>query len=58
MAICPYFKCKKIIFKQTSLDIETVKPDIVEFLMMCPHCHEKVKVKITAQIQTKPYESN
>jgi len=54
IAVCPYAKCGKVIFRKLRAEIETDKKRIIVFDTICPHCHNKVRVIINLDIKTEP----
>jgi hypothetical protein len=54
LAICPYVKCRKIIFRRGNVKFEADSPNIFDFETKCPHCGNDVKIKIGLKIITEP----
>lgn len=54
IAVCPYVVCNKVIFRKLRAEIETQKKELFEFSTICPHCKNKVKIKIGIDIKTSP----
>jgi hypothetical protein len=54
IATCPFVKCGKVIFRKLRADIETDKKTVIDFITICPHCHNKVKIIINLDIKTNP----
>ena len=57
MAICPYFKCQKVIFRKLDIEVKTNSPPIISFTTICPHCKNQVIIKVGAEVKTEiPYK--
>lgn len=54
LAICPYFKCQKIIFRRARAYIDTDQEHLFELEMICPHCHNLVQIKVDLKVNTSP----
>ena len=54
IAICPYVKCRQIIFRKAKTQIQADKSDVLEFDTKCPHCKNLVRVKLSINIKTSP----
>jgi len=54
LAVCPFVKCGKIIFRRAVVISNTENENILEFTTMCPHCKSKVKIKVGININVQP----
>jgi len=54
MTICPYMKCKKVIFREGEVDIQSKKADIFSFITICPHCKNKIRIKLGIITKAEP----
>lgn len=54
LAVCPYIKCGKVIFRKAEIEVKTASPPIISWQTMCPHCKNKVKITFTTDITVNP----
>jgi hypothetical protein len=56
IATCPYINCNKVIFRKMVAVVKVDTPHVFDFMTICPHCSNGVKVNISFNIQTKAVE--
>ncbi len=54
LAVCPYFKCNKVILRKLKAIIEVETKQIIAFNTICPHCKEPVKITLGVAIKVEP----
>lgn len=54
MVVCPYVKCNKVMFRGGEVELNTDKANILSYPSICPHCGQKVKIKVGIAIKADP----